>query len=101
MKRLANFIIVFSAVSLVLKLAIQDQIDPERAATFLILVVAAAALGHTVIKLVLACAGLAFLLLDYTNYDMEQFRLLALMVGALLLLLFGFYVMFGGMRKRE
>ncbi len=101
MKGLANFIIVISALGMLLKLAVQGGISPERAAAILFLVVVAAALGKVVIKLILACASLAIFLLEYVNHDMGQFQQLAITVGAVLMALFGMYVMLGGMRKKE
>lgn len=99
MNKIANFAIVISALGIVLKLAVQGGISPERAAVFMFVVVVAAALGKVVIKLILACASLAIFLLEVTNHDMGQFQQLAIYVGALLMALFGIYVMLGGMRR--
>lgn len=74
--------------------------DVQKAAIFLILVVIAAAIDSVWIKLILALFGLGYFLLDYLNYDMNQFQAAAVSVFALLLALFGIFIMFGGLRKK-
>lgn len=100
-KSLSRFIIVISAVGLGLRLWSKGMIGAEKLAIFLVLVVIAAALDSVWVKLILACAGVGYFLLDFTNYNMTQFEAAAVSVGALLLALFGIYVMIGGMRKRK
>ena len=75
--------------------------DAQKAAIFLVLVVIAAAIDSVWVKLILALFGLGYFLLDYLNYNMSQFQAAAVSVGALLLALFGIFVMFGGMRRRK
>ena len=100
-KSLSRFIIVISAVGLGLRLWSKGMIGAEKLAIFLVLVVIASAIDSVWVKLILACAGIGFFLLDFTNYDMTQFQAGAASVGALLLALFGIYIMIGGMRKRK
>lgn len=100
-KSLSRFIIVISAVGLGLRLWSKGMIGAEKLAIFLVLVVIASAIDSVWVKLILACAGIGFFLLDFTNYDLTQFQAAAASVGALLLALFGIYVMIGGMRKRK
>jgi len=98
---LSKFILVISAVGFGLRLAVKGLINPENLAIFLVLVVIAAAIDSVWVKLILACAGIAFFLLDFTNNNVSQFKAAAIAVGALLLALFGLYMMVGGMRKRR
>ena len=100
-KGLSKFIIVISAVSIGLRLALKGMISAEKLAIFLVLVVIAAAIDSVWVKLILACAAIGFFLLDFTNYNMSKFETAATSVGALLLALFGLYIMIGGMRKRK
>lgn len=100
-KSLSRFIIVISAVGLGLRLWSRGMIDAEKLTIFLVLVVIAAAIDSVWVKLILACAGIGFFLLDYTDYNMTQFVAVVPSVGALLLALFGFYIMIGGMRKKK
>jgi hypothetical protein len=100
--RLSKFIIVISGVALVITLYLNPntKLTPQTAGIFLILVVIAAAIDSVWVKLILAVFGLGWLLLNAVNYDLSQFQIVALSVGTLLLMLFGAFVMFGGMRKR-
>ena len=100
-KSLSRFIIVISAVGIGLRLWSKGMIGAEKLAIFLVLIVIAAAIDSVWVKLILACAGVGYFLLDFTNYDMTQFQSVAVSVGALLLALFGIYVMIGGMRRRK
>ena len=61
----------------------------------------AAAIDSTWVKLIFAIAGIGFLLLSLSNYDMSAFTESATYIGLLIIMLFGFYVMIGGMRKRK
>jgi len=91
--RLSRFILVISAVGIVLRLWSKGLMDAEKAAIFLVLVVIAAAIDSVWVKLILALFGVGYFLLDYLNYDINQFQAAAVSVGALLLALFGIYVM--------
>lgn len=97
---LSRFLIVISAVGVALRLWSKGLMDAEKMAIFLVLIVIAAAIDSVWAKLVLALAGIAFFLLDYLNYDITQVQYAAIAVGALLMALFGFYVMIGGIRKK-
>jgi len=100
-KSLSRFIIVISAVGIGLRLWSKGMIGAEKLVISLVLVVIAAAIDSVWVKLILACAGIGYFLLDFMNYDMTQFQAVAASVGALLLAFFGIYVMIGGMRKRK
>ena len=102
--RLSRFILVIGAVTIVLGLATnkytQSHISPEKAAIFLVIVVVAAAIDSVWVKLILALSGLGFFLLNYVRYDLGKFEVIAFYIIVLLIMLFGFFVMFGGMRKK-
>lgn len=100
-KSLSKFIIVISAVGIGLRLLLKGFISPEKLAIFLVLVVIAVAIDSLWIKIILACAGLGYFLLEFTNFKMSQFQSIATSVGALLIALFGLYIIFGGLRKRK
>ena len=100
-QRLSRFIIVISAVGLGLRLWSKGLINPEKLAIFLVLVVIAAAIDSVWAKLTLALAGIGFFLIDYLNYDMNQVIYSGIGIGALLMALFGFFIMFGGMNRKK
>ncbi len=91
---------VVSALGVGLRLWTKGLLSAEKLMIFMILVVIAAAIDSGWIKFVLAIAGIGFFLLDYTNYDVRQFYAVSGSVLALLIALFGLFVMFGGMRRK-
>lgn len=99
-RNLSRFIVVISAVAIVLRLWSKGMIDAEKATIFLVLVVFAAAIDSVWVKLILALFGLGYFLLDYMDYDLVKFQSAAVLVGALLLALFGFFIILGGMRRK-
>lgn len=96
LKNVSRFILVISAFALGLRLWTKGLIDPERLAVFMVLVVIAAAIDSVWVKLILALATFVFFLLDYTNYEMDQFRILAVYVGAALMALLGIFIIIRG-----
>jgi uncharacterized membrane protein YhaH (DUF805 family) len=80
---------------------VKGLIDVEKLAIFLVIVIIAAVIDNVWFKLFLAFMGIAFFLLDFTNYDLSKFQSATASVGALVIVLFGIYVMLGGMRKRK
>jgi len=97
--KLSGFLIVISAVGLGLSLWAKGLIGVEKLTIFLVLAVIAAALRSVWVKLILAIAGLGFFLLEMTGYDILVFGSAAVALGALLLALFGLYMILGGFRK--
>lgn len=75
--------------------------DEKSFTALLILAVIAAAIDSTWVKLIFAIAGIGFFLLSISNYEMSAFIESATYVALLIIMLFGFYVMIGGMRKRN
>ena len=100
-KRLSRFILVISAVGIALRLWAKGLMSPEKMVIFLLLVVVAAALDSVLVKLIIALFGLGYFLLDFVNYDMNQFQAASTSIAALLIVIFGFFVMLGGMRSRK
>lgn len=99
--RLSRFILVISALGLSLRLCAKGLMSPEKIVIFLLLAVVAAALDSGWVKLIIALFGLGYFLLDFVDYDMSQFQAVATSTIALLVALFGYFVMFGGMRSRK
>jgi hypothetical protein len=99
-KRLSRFIIVISAVGLGLSLWSRGIMNEKSFTALLILSVIAAALDSVWVKLIFAIAGIGFLLLSLSNYEMSVFIESATYIGLLIFILFGFYVMIGGMSRK-
>ncbi len=100
-KRLSRFIIVISAVGLGLSLWSRGIMNEKTFTALLVLSVIAAAIDSVWVKLIFSTAGIGFLLLSLSNYEMSTFIESAAYVALLIIMLFGFYVMIGGMRKRK
>jgi hypothetical protein len=98
---LSRFIIVISAVGLGLALLIKNLITPKTFVVLLVLAVIAAVINSSWVKLFFALAAIAFTLLIYYDFDISKFSGTAVMVILLILMLFGMYVILGGMRKRK
>lgn len=97
----SKFLIVISAVVLSLKLWSKGLMTPELTVFFLIVVVVAAVIDSFWSKLILAITSLVVFLIMFTDYDLMQFKYAFASVGALIGVLFGMYVMLGGMRNRK
>lgn len=98
---LSRFIIVISALGMGLRLVTKGLISPEKLAVFLVVVVIAAVIDSVWIKGIIALFALGFFVLDYVDYDTRAFYAAVGPVFALLIALFGFFVMFGGLRRRR
>jgi hypothetical protein len=75
--------------------------SPEKLVVFLVIVVIAAVIDSVWVKGIIALFALGFFVLDYVNYDTRAFSALAGPVLALLMALFGIFIMFGGLRRRK
>lgn len=100
LNRLSRFIFVISAVSLALNLWSKGLLDAQKAAVFLVIVVIGAAIDSVWMRLIIALFGIGYFIIDFLNYDLQQFQIAAVLVGALLLALFGIYIIVGGIRKK-
>jgi len=100
-KRLSRFLLVISAFSLGLKLYLDGFLSVEKFAIFMILAIIASTIDSIIVKVILALAGIGFYLLQKSDYNNKQFLILAVQVGGLLVMFFGFFIMFGGMNKRK
>jgi len=99
-KKLSRFLFVISAFSLGLKLYLDGFLSVEKFAVFMILAIIASLIDSVLVKIILALFGIGFYLLQKADYINKQFLILAVQVGGLLVMFFGFFVMFGGMRKK-
>lgn len=97
---LSRFLIVISALAIGLRLLTKGLITPERLIFFLIAVVIAAVIDSVWVKAILAIFALGFFVFDFVDYDPQAFARLIGPVLGLAIALFGFFVMFGGMRRR-
>lgn len=97
--RFANFLLVISGVTITLNLWSKGLVDEKKAILLLVLVVFAAAINSIWIKLILALFGLGFFILEYVNFNLNQFYPALASILALLLGLYGLYIIIGGMRK--
>jgi len=67
----------------------------------MLLAVVAAALDSITIKVILTLFGIGFYLLQKSNYNPKEFLVLTVYICGILVMLFGFFVMFGGMNKKR
>jgi hypothetical protein len=100
-KSISRFIIVISTFGIGLKLLLKGLIDFEKFVILLVLSIVIASINNTWISLILALAGLGFFLFEYSGYDFSIFILYASSVGAVLMVLFGMYIMLGGLKRRK
>jgi len=97
---LSRFIIVISALSIGLRLVTKAFMSPQKLVVFLVVVVIAAVIDSAWVKGIIAIFGLGFFVLDYLDYDTRAFSAAIGPVIALVIMLFGFFMMFGGLRRR-
>ncbi|MGB5069503.1 MAG: hypothetical protein WBO28_01010 [Flavobacteriales bacterium] len=100
LKIISRFILVISALGVALELWSRGMMNYQQIAIFLVLVVIATVIDSVWANLAIALAGIGFFLLNYLDYDIKGVYYSSIGIGALLLCLFGFYVMFGGLRKK-
>jgi hypothetical protein len=98
---LSRFIIVISALGIGLRLMMKGIMSPEKLVVFLVVVIIAAVIDSVLIKGIIALFALGFFVLDYVNYDTRAFYVAVGPVFALLIALFGIFIMFGGLRRRR
>lgn len=97
---LSRFIIVISALGIGLRLVMKGLMSPQKLVLFLIVAVIAAVIDSPWVKAIIAVFGLGFFVLDYVDYDTRAFSAAISPVIALVIMLFGFFVIFGGLRRR-
>lgn len=98
---LSRFIIVISALGIGLRLVMKGFMSPQKLVIFLIIVVIAAVIDSAWVKAILAIFALGFFVLDYVDYDTRTFYVLITPVFSIVIMLFGFFVMFGGLRRKR
>lgn len=92
---------MISALGIGLRLLTKGLISVERLVILLILVVVAAVIDSPWIRALLALFGLGFFVLDYVDYDLREFYSAIGPVLALVIALFGFFVIIGGLKHRK
>jgi hypothetical protein len=101
---LSRFILVIGAVTMILGIATKedtrDNISHGQIVIFLVIVVIAAAIDSVWVKLILALVGLSFFILGSVHYNLGNFKTIAIPVLQLLIVLFGIFVIVGGMRRK-
>lgn len=99
--KLSGFLLVVSAFGLGLKLYLDGYVSAEKFAIFILLAVVASVMDSAKIKIILLLFSIGFYLLQKSNYNYNEFSVLATYTCGILIMLFGFYVMFGGMNKKR
>jgi succinate-acetate transporter protein len=100
-KRLSRFVLVISAFSLGLKLYLDGFLSVEKFAIFMLVAVIASVIDSVIVKVILTLFGIGFYLLQKADYNNKEFLILAVQVGGIIVMLFGFFVMFGGLNKKK
>jgi hypothetical protein len=98
---LSRFLIVISALGIGLRLVMKGFMTTQKLVIFLIIIVIAAVIDSVWVKAIIAIFALGFFVLDYVDYDTRAFSAAIGPVIALVIMLFGFFVMFGGLRSRR
>jgi hypothetical protein len=99
-KRISRFILVISGLAFGIRMLAEGLMSPEKMILFLVLVTIAAALDSLWVKLIITLFALGYVILDLVDHDMNQFQALFLNILALLLVLFGLFVIFGGLKSK-
>lgn len=99
--KIINFATIISALGIVLKLGVQGELTPLNGVLILILSVFCIATDKKIIKIIIAIQGLLYLVKQYTGNDTAAFRQTLSGVGVILIILFGYYIMFGGLREKK
>lgn len=95
MDKMLDFLSICGLLGLCLKLAMDGQLSPGAVAAILVAVVFVYAVGGTkgkFLKGLLALISLGYFLVDIA-YTLPEFKILVVYVVALLVVLFGFYIM--------
>jgi len=100
MINLFRFAVVISAIPLVLKMALDGQISAEQAALLLIGATLIAVYGRPLVRFITSLVALFLFFWEIAGKDQQGFNAILPYVLQLLVILFAFYVMFGGLRKR-
>ena len=97
--RFENYLLVISGVTLTISLWSKGLVSEDNVILLLVLFVFAAAINSIWVKLIITFFGLGFFILEYVNFDLNQFYPALVSIIAILIGLFGLYMIVGGMRK--
>ena len=103
MNKFLNFISILGLLGLCIKMWLNNQLSVGIIAVILVgalFVLAQDGAWSKVLKLAVGVLSIGYLLVGYI-YSNQQFVALMGSIGALLLMLFGFFIMFGGLRKNN
>lgn len=101
MNRTLNFLSILGLIGLCIKLSIDQHLSVELIAVTLVgavFVFSRDGWLSVVLKICISLFSIAYMLVGYA-YSMKEFLALSACLGALVVALFGFFVMFGGLEK--
>lgn len=101
MRNLFRFAVVISAIPLVFKMALDGQISAEQAALLLIGATLIAIYGRPLVRFIISLVALFLFFWEIVGKDQQAFNAILPYVLQLLVILFAFYIMFGGLRRRK
>lgn len=101
MRNLFRFAVVISAIPLVFKMAMDGQISAEQAGLLLIGATLIAVYGRPLVRFIAALVALFLFFWEIVGKDQQAFNAILPYVLQLLVILFAFYVTFGGLRRRR
>ena len=101
LNKIINFATIISTLAIVLKLGLQGELTPLNSVLILILAVFCLATDKKVIKIIIAAQALLYMVKQYTGSDTVAFKQAMGGIGVILIILFGYYIMFGGLRKKN
>jgi hypothetical protein len=101
MRNLFRFAVVISAIPLVFKMALDGQISAEQAVLLLIGATLIAVYGRPLARFIASLVALFLFFWEIVGKDQQAFNAVLPSVLQLLVILFAFYVIFGGLRKRR
>jgi len=101
MRSLFRFAVVISAIPLVFKMALDRQISTEQAALLLIGAALIAVYGRPLLRFIASLVALFLFFWEIAGKDQQAFNAILPYVLQLLVILFAFYIIFGGLRRRK
>lgn len=101
MRNLFRFAVVISAIPLVFKMALDGQISAEQAALLLVGATLIAVYGRPLVRFIASIVALFLFFWEIVGKDQQAFNAILPYVLQLLIILFAFYIIFGGLQRRR
>lgn len=101
LNRVFNFASVISTFVILFKLALQGVLSVETTVVFLIIIVFIVARHEMFYKLLAALAGLLYFVWEKSGFNKPHFLQLLQPMLALVIMLFGIYILFGGLNSSK